>query len=584
LLRKLVIGVALAGLLSAAAASATIWSRNHAQQQEQQSVSTTPLMPGVTYTREIDFTSAGPVVLDIVTAPKPAGRLYTLAPALASGAISGLETLTQLQGRVDPDGASVAIDGDYFNRKSGRPSGIFLQGGVLENQPLPGRSSLGIAADGTLQLARVSFAGTWQGSGQRRVVQLNTAAKGHFTLYTPAYGARTPKETGVVEDVIAAFPPATIGDTLSGTVTQVTASGSTPIPSGGAVLVARGANVVHLEAEAPVGQQVDVRLLLSPDWSGLASAVGGGPVLVRNGKPVFAAGETFDPRVLNSSAARGAVGQLADGRIVFVTVEGTNPGYSIGMSSYELALELVRLGAKTAIGLGAGTPAGIAFDGALLTQPPDGQEARVSNALVLSYSGVYAAPPSTPVLSPNGDGVDDTQSLAYRLARPSQIVAQLHGPGGAAIELANETDQPGLHTLSWDGTLGGATAPEGGWTFTITATDDRGVRTTAQQTFSLDDTLGSLAVTPGPGGYATVTFDLTRSADVVVLIERPNGVSVKTLRKATLGAGSYAAIWKGRIGGRQAPGGNYQVEVLATSSVGTSSLVAPFSLTANAGQ
>ena len=102
----------------------------------------------------------------------------------------------------------MAIDGDYFDRSTGAPSGILMQNGVLESAPAAGRSSLGITANGTLTTARASFAGTWQGSGQRRPLLLNTPAKkGKFTLYTPAYSTATPRESGVVEAVIGTFPP-----------------------------------------------------------------------------------------------------------------------------------------------------------------------------------------------------------------------------------------------------------------------------------------------------------------------------------------------------------------------------------------
>jgi flagellar hook assembly protein FlgD len=377
----------------------------------------------------------------------------------------------------------------------------------------------------------------------------------------------------VVEAVIGQLPPARPGVSLDGTVTQVTAAGPTGIPSGGAVLVARGAtSTAQLRAEAPVGQHVGALLSLSPDWSGLASAIGGGPLLVSDGKPVFHANESFDPRRLNSRQPRGAIGQLPDGRIVLVGVEGTDPAYSIGMSSYELAVELSRLGATTAFGLDAGPAAGIAFNGTLLTRPASGTEAKLSDALVLSYSGVYAAPPSTPVLSPNGDGAGDIETLAFQLARPSDVAAALTGPNGATITLANDVESPGLHTLTWDG----ASGAEGQWTFTVTATDDRKVTTTAQRTFLLDDTLSSLAVTTGSRGLPTATFQLTRTANVVVRIERPNGVQVASLGSGPRAAGPQHVTWRGRIGKRRAPGGRYQVEVVATSSVGTSSLAALF--------
>ena len=68
-----------------------------------------------------------------------------------------------------------------------------------------GRSSLGIGTDGTLTTAQVSSAGIWQGNGQRRPLLLNVPT-GKFTLFTPAYGAATPKESGaVVEAVLGRF-------------------------------------------------------------------------------------------------------------------------------------------------------------------------------------------------------------------------------------------------------------------------------------------------------------------------------------------------------------------------------------------
>ncbi|HJQ73503.1 MAG TPA: phosphodiester glycosidase family protein [Gaiellaceae bacterium] len=569
--RKLLIA-ALAALVVSAVASAATGSHRRAQQE---SASTSTLMPGVTYTREVDFTSRGPIVLDVVTAPKPDGTIYSLAPALSNDTLRGTEKLTQLETRASGGATTVAIDGDYFNRTTGAPSGILMQNGVLESAPAAGRAALGIGADGTLTSARVSFAGTWQGSGQRRPLSVNTpAGKGKFTLYTPAYGTATPNESGVVEAVIGSFPPARLGTALDGVVTQVASGGPTAIPSGGAVLVARGAqSTAQLTAEAPAGQQVEARLSLSPDWSGLTSAIGGGPLLVRNGKPVFHANEAFDPRQLNSRQPRGAIGQLRDGRIVLVAVEGTNPAYSIGMSSYELAVELSRLGATTAYGLGAGPAAGMAFDGKLLTRPSLGAEARLADALVLSYSGVYAPPPSSAVLSPNGDGVGDSETLTYRLARPSTVAATLTGPGGAKITLASGAQQPGVQTLSWNG----AGAAEGAWTFGVTATDDRNVTTTAQRTFSLDDTLSALAVKLGSRGFPTATFQLSRAATVVVRIERPSGVAIASVKAGSLAAGPQRVTWKGRIGRQLAPRGKYQLEVLATSSVGTSSLVALFS-------
>jgi flagellar hook assembly protein FlgD len=568
--RKPFIVAALVALAVAAAASA-------ARGTTVVSSATTELMPGVTYTREVDLTAAGPVVLDVVTAPKPDGTVYSLAPVLSNDTIGATATLTRMENGLDAHATTVGLDGDYFNAR-GEPNSLLVQGGVVENESNGGRTSLGIEPDGTLQAAEVAFYGTWHASAGQRRLALNSR-KGHFALFTPAYGRSTPPEKDVVaEAVFSSFPPATAGKDLTGTVAEITSAGRTPIPPGGAVLVARGAEyVAQLGTDAPVGGHVTVHLTLTPDWSGDASAIGGGPLLVRNGKAVFDNGEAFRTGFLQSRSARGAVGQLADGRIVLVTVEATTPAYSVGLSSYDLALELVKLGAVTAVGLGSGTQAGMAFDGSLLTQPTTGREQRIADALVLSYTGVYA-PPVAPVLSPNGDGAGDTETLSYRLVRPAKVTATLNGPNDASVPLETAVAEPaGVHSFVWNGTSASVAQPEGAWTFSVTATDDRSVTTTAQRTFSLDNTLGFLTVGSSRKGEVA-HFVLSRPASVVVQIERRDGIAVATFRLHGLAAGPHRFTWPGRIGARRASKGRYLLDVDATSSIGTSSLAAPFSL------
>ena len=577
MLCKLLIPAGLAGLvasLAGAAASAPAASREVA-------ATSSLLMPGVTYSREVDFTLRGPVVLDIVTAPRPDGSMYTLAPALSNESIGGTEKLTATEKRLDSAATVVGVNGDYFSSATGAPTGMLMRGGVLDSAPAPARTSVGFAADGTLSAAKVGFKGTWQGSGQRRALDLNAApVKGHATLYTPSWGATTPAESGVVEAVFSSFPPTRPGQPLSGTVAQVTTSGGTAIPSGGAVLVGRGAQAGFLTSEAPVGRQVEVRLTLTPDWSGLTSALGGGPLLVSGGKPIFNAREGFDAGVLTSRNARSAVGQLADGRILLVTVEGNAPSYSIGMTSYELAVALARLGAVTAVGLGSGAGAEMAFRGTLLTRPSTASEQPIADALLLSYAGVYAAPPSAPVLSPNGDGVDDTETLSYTLVRPSHVTVTLTGPAGVTLPIADDDEQPGVHTLVWNGkNSDGSAAAEGGWRFVVAATDDLGRPSTAERDFTLDDTLSSLGVSAGAAGAVSASFQLSRAASVTVNVERRNGIVVATLLHRTLQPGTQTAVWDGRAaGGKRAPNGGYQIHVAATSAVGEVSLVAPFTL------
>jgi hypothetical protein len=571
-LRKLLILVVAAGALAVPADGARRATKQIATQQL--------LMPGVTYQRQVTFTSRGPVVLDVVTAPKPDGSLYTLGPGLAHGALLGTEPLTGIERDASVAATVVGVNGDFF-AANGPPTGIVMRGGALDAAPVTSRSSLAVGTDGTLAVARVAFDGTWRGTGQRRQLDLNDRpVSGHTTLYTPAWGAATPAENGVVEDVIDTLPALQPNAVTSGVVTQVNGAGGTPIPPGGAVLVARGAQAPHLSAEAPAGTTVEIRPTLTPSWNGKLAAIGGGPLLVSGGKAVFRANESFDDSVLNARDARSAVGQLADGRILLVTVEGGGSAYSAGMTSFELAVALVHLGAVTAMGLGSGPAAGMAFDGTLLTRPSKKVEQPIGDALLLSYGGVYAAPPSSDVVSPNGDGVDDTETFSYKLVAPAQVTATLTGPGGAQLTLAQDAEAPGVHTLAWNG----QPSTEGKWKFVVSGTETGGRTTTAERDVLLDQTLGGLQAAPAnahisPKAKAVVTasFQLVHPATVTATVETRTGIVLATLVNTRLQPGAQKLVWNGRLWtGALAFTGAYQVHVVATNSVGTVSLVAPF--------
>ncbi|MGI8421959.1 MAG: phosphodiester glycosidase family protein, partial [Gaiellaceae bacterium] len=342
------------------------------------------LMPGVSYEQRVEFTSRGPVVYHVITAPRPGG-LYSLRPYLAGNAILGREQrVTDIEKDVSPAATVAGVKGDLFSA-DGRPSGILMRGGALDSPPIAGRSSVGFAGDGSLHIDRIAYNGYWQGTGQRRVLGLNSAplALNGVTLYTPAWGPATPVEKGaVLEQVLSPFPPTAPNSDLVATVTGPTQqTGGTQIPAGGAVLVARGNQIPFLQTEAPVGGRVKVRLTLTPGWAGITDALGGGPLIVRGSKPVFRANELFSTDLLASRSPRTAVGQLADGRIVLVATDGGLPGYSVGMTNFELALTLQRLGAVTASALDSGASTAMAFDGTLLNRSSDrGGEQRVAEA------------------------------------------------------------------------------------------------------------------------------------------------------------------------------------------------------------
>jgi len=561
----------------------------------------TPLFPGATYERTVEFTPHGPVSLNVVRGPRPVG-LFRLRPVLSNDSIVLRETVSTMERRLSTQATSVGVNGDYFAPNDGRPSGIFLRDGILATPPNPSRSSAGITLDGLLDVRRVSFRGTWRGSGQRRALNFLNKAPGTngISLFTPDWGPATPRIGGAFAVVLGSFPPATPNTDLAVPVVSAASATSVRIQAGTAVLVARGNAAAKLQAEALLGSTVTLRLILQPDWSVVSDAIGGGPVLVRDGVPVYRSNEAFTIAQLAPRGPRTAVGQRADGGILLVTTDGRQPGFSVGMTNFELAQALVRLGAVRGMALDGGGSSTLAFEGTVLNSPSDGKERAVSTALMLQYFGVYAPPPLEAVMSPNGDGIADEQRLSYKVVRPSTVTATLTAPDGTvAWQEPGIAREPGAYDVAFPPASASPPPPEGQpppapqpvlpaegrWTLTVSATDDQGLSSTATRRFAVNSTLGSLRVSPArvvvrnTGGRVDIRWSQARPARVRVTVETPEGIVVRTVSNVAAQPGDQAVAWDGRAANRKlVAGGRYIVRLAATNELGSVSLTQPLTV------
>src|SRR5262249_22122116 len=161
----------------------------------------------------------------------------------------------------------------------------------------------------------------------------------------------------------------------------------------------------------------------------------------KNGKAVFTTSENFDEADLTSRQPRAAVGQLGNGQVIMVAVDGGRPGSSVGMTTFELAQTMAKLGAVTAAALQYGKFVTAAFDGQVLNRPsqPSGQ-VPVKEALLVQYAGVYALPVSAPVVTKANAAIGE--QLAYRLTQPSQVTATVVDPSGVSHPVDSGSKQP----------------------------------------------------------------------------------------------------------------------------------------------
>jgi len=566
---KSVIAAAIVALLAAGGAAAQ--------------TETTELVPGVKYKREVRLGKDGPLVIHSIVAPRPGGA-YELRPVLSNGLVLGRESLTEMQQRLATVATVAGVNGDLFAYETGHPSGIFLENGALESRPLGGRSSLGIGLDGLLRIGRVDFFGTWRigEAAASPLTQFNRPVdakdKNAVALYTWTWGGYTPKEESAVDLVLTGFPAPVPNTDLTAVIAEVRFGGGSAIPEGGAVLQARGFWGDKAAFEGAPGLPVTTQLILRPWWDGVSHAIGGGPVIVQNGQPVNDANEDFTSSQLRPRHPRTAVGQLADGRVLLVAVDGRS-SQSRGVRLPELALEMIRLGAVNAMALDAGGSTEIAFEGRVLNTPSDGAERPLGDALMVFYYGAWAPEPLERVVSPNGDGVAEIQQLAYKVVRPSTVDVQLIGPDETIVWSDAGLREPGLYPVSVDPAL--MLPQQGKYRWVVSAVDADGQVTGQTRTFRVNSTLGFLElskrfmrVRTKVGGTLTTSFELAGPAWLRVrVVDDEEKVIRKLYAHREDESGPFVLLWDGKDARKKVvPTGRYKVRVDAANKFGVATL------------
>jgi len=157
--------------------------------------------------------------------------------------------------------------------------------------------------------------------------------------------------------------------------------GAAAMPAGGFVagLLEEGPGVNELLP----GTRVKVHLGQDPNWPGLKHLLTGGPLLVDGGRPVFQYALEGLAGTLAARHPRTAVGVTGDGKMMLVTVDGRQPGVSVGATFEELAYLMAELGARQAMGLDGGGSTTAWVNGQVVNRVSDGSQRLVANGLVV---------------------------------------------------------------------------------------------------------------------------------------------------------------------------------------------------------
>src|SRR5581483_12030475 len=321
-----------------------------------------------------------------VAAGAPVSLRAVLSNETVAGDVPNAETTSGMCARVH---CVVGINGDFFNETSQQPLGAFVTDGALLRTPSNTHHQLSLTAGGTLTDQPFSWTGRLLPTDLQPVdiggVNVDRPA-GKVVLYTPAYGRTTGTTAPGVDLVVRVVEPA--GEFRLGQTARVElvalddGAQDGPIPPDGAVLSGDGpAGDALRSLWARVGSGAashQALLRLSADED-VRESLGGSPILVRDGKRWFGdPGDDFT----DGRHPRTLVGWKPGGDTLLVTVDGRQPGETVGMSLFEATDLLIALGATDGINLDGGGSTTFVQGGAVVNQPSDVQVRNGGKTLV----------------------------------------------------------------------------------------------------------------------------------------------------------------------------------------------------------
>jgi exopolysaccharide biosynthesis protein len=299
----------------------------------------------------------------------------------------GLETVSSMAARY---GALAAVNSGYF-RTTGTYRGDSVGIEVL-NRKLLSESNNARAATGLIERAGTQelIFGHIKFSGQIIAGQAKHAIDGlnrprgdnELIIFTPEFHRTTLTDPTGLELIVR----------RERIVERRDLKGSSTIPCDGFVISVAGTARQWALEKLRVGTRVKLDLDWSPTetetvefWKRAANIIGGGPQLIKNGRvEITNAAEKILPSFVSDGHPRTAIAKLKSGQILLVTVDGRQPGESIGMSLTMLADLLIEFSAVEAINLDGGGSTTMVIKNKLVNKPSDATGERpVSDAILV---------------------------------------------------------------------------------------------------------------------------------------------------------------------------------------------------------
>lgn len=332
---------------------------------------------------------------------------------LANSRILKRETISSATKRLMEKGMLplAGVNGSFGIREDNRGRGgmifnLHIQKGELVSVPKPldrwgysppspwGETSFGVTPDGEFLLDTVQLNGKLHIDREILTIDaINQICDSvcPVVIYTPRFGPRTLTRRCYEFTLETLELPLTGKYESRCVVTAINRSGNSKIPSHGVVVAIESRtarNWIDKIAESTAGK---LKIALTPNkWQTVQEGIGGNLRLLRNGdiEPELIQFADSGGRSAHNhrNAARhhprSALGFNYD-KLFLIAVDGRQPGYSMGMTLYQMAEFFKDLGIKHAINFDGGSSSTLWALGRVANSPAHGYERRIFNVAMI---------------------------------------------------------------------------------------------------------------------------------------------------------------------------------------------------------
>lgn len=297
----------------------------------------------------------------------------SILPVLSHDSIFGFEKTSVMAQRVR---AKAAVNGGFFHAY-GQPSGFTVIDGKLicTPQKMTDRPVFLINGQGEAEIKDIDIRLSIRVAKQLlKIDGINREPlEDEIIVFTPAYGVTTRTNN---QDTFNILTGAGAGMShLLATSTEVS------IPQEGMAITATGRKRQELEAAVNPfsdykGKKVEMIYTTVPAVDNILQAFEGGFWVVKDGQKVIRKRENWVGLTTNREP-RTIAGIKDNDAVVFMTIDGRQPGYSTGVTGRELAQYLLDYGIENALMLDGGASTTMVVNGQVVNRPSYRQRERM---------------------------------------------------------------------------------------------------------------------------------------------------------------------------------------------------------------